>query len=423
MKCPICAQELPADAIFCGMCGKKIPRCPTCGEVLYERSRFCANDGAPLPEELFAAFPPEDGAGSPPPPPPPKIGQPPAERPAPKPAAPPVPKPAGEPPKQPPKKKKRGGAVAVLAVVLLLVLAAAGGIFYVCRNGLPSFGGGADVSSSESAGRGEEEKGGSREEEDGKEIGKRLEKAEKYAEDGDYGKALDEIQSALEDYPDSRKLKRAQEEYREAIETDALARAAELAEDEGYPAAIQALQDALKVLGGESERLSAKVEEYQRLYDSELAAQMPQISPVSMDKVVSVTASSYLSEPNLNLYHTPERVTDGDLSTAWVEGLDGDGIGESITFEFDDTYSVSGLSIHAGYQKSEKLYHQNGRPATLTATFSDGTQQTLQLQDINGAQRITFGTPVETRQVTLTIEAVYSGTDYKDTVISELSFY
>lgn len=421
MKCPICAQELPSDAVFCGMCGKKIPRCPTCGEVLYERSRFCANDGTPLPEELFAAFPPADGAGSPPaPPPPPKLRQPPVEHPAPRPVAQPVQEPAGGPPAPPQKKKKKGGAIVVLVIVLLLALAAAGGgIYYIHQNGLPSFGGAADASSSEDTSRDGEE----REDSDSKEIEKLLEKAEKYAEDGDYEKALNEIQRALEDHADSRKLKQAQEEYIGAVETDALARAAELAEDEGYPAAIQALQDALKVLGGESERLSAKAEEYQRLYDEELAAQTPQISAVSMDKVVSVTASSYLSEPNLNLYHTPERVTDGDLSTAWVEGLDGDGIGESITFEFDGVYSVSGLSINAGYQKSEQLYNQNGRPAVLTATFSDGTQQTLQLQDINGTQRITFSTPVETQRVTLSIGAVYSGTDYADTVISELSFY
>ena len=53
MKCPICARETDSDAVFCEICGKKIPRCPSCGKVLYERSRFCDHDGAPLPEELF----------------------------------------------------------------------------------------------------------------------------------------------------------------------------------------------------------------------------------------------------------------------------------------------------------------------------------------------------------------------------------
>lgn len=59
MKCPLCSREQDADAVFCTACGKKIPRCPACGTVLYKRSRFCVVDGTPLPENLFAGFPPE----------------------------------------------------------------------------------------------------------------------------------------------------------------------------------------------------------------------------------------------------------------------------------------------------------------------------------------------------------------------------
>ena len=33
MKCPICARETDSDAVFCEICGKKIPRCPSCGKV------------------------------------------------------------------------------------------------------------------------------------------------------------------------------------------------------------------------------------------------------------------------------------------------------------------------------------------------------------------------------------------------------
>ena len=66
MKCPICARETDSDAVFCEICGKKIPRCPSCGKVLYERSRFCDHDGAPLPEELFLDLPPDPSDAPPP---------------------------------------------------------------------------------------------------------------------------------------------------------------------------------------------------------------------------------------------------------------------------------------------------------------------------------------------------------------------
>ena len=53
----------------------------------------------------------------------------------------------------------------------------------------------------------------------------------------------------------------------------------------------------------------------------------------SMSNVTYVSSTSSLSEYNMT--HSPERVIDGDLSTAWVEGADGQGIGEAITLYFD----------------------------------------------------------------------------------------
>lgn len=69
--------------------------------------------------------------------------------------------------------------------------------------------------------------------------------------------------------------------------------------------------------------------------------------PITMDKIKNVTATSELSEYGMT--HTAESVLDGNDSTAWVESADGQGIGESLTFEFDDTYRVSGIKIKNGF--------------------------------------------------------------------------
>ena len=114
---------------------------------------------------------------------------------------------------------------------------------------------------------------------------------------------------------------------------------------------------------------------------------------------------------------------DGDLATAWVEDGTGEGIDESITFTFDSVYLVSGMCIHAGYQKSAELYEKNARPASLTILFSSGETQTVTLQDVNGPQDIVFPAPVETASITLVISSVYSGSKYTDTAVSEISFY
>ena len=57
MKCLNCQKELPDQALFCTGCGRKIPRCPTCGNLLTHRIRFCPKDGTPIPQEILELIP------------------------------------------------------------------------------------------------------------------------------------------------------------------------------------------------------------------------------------------------------------------------------------------------------------------------------------------------------------------------------
>lgn len=426
MNCPICGYELDTSVKFCTNCGKKIPRCPTCGEVLYERSRFCTKDGTPLPPELFADLP-ADGRTE-------RLvsagisaavteilenGAQPAAKPPVRPAPPPPPsRPAPRP--EPPEKKKKGIAVAVAVVVLLLVLAAAVafGTYYVLEHGLPFQNRGEDVSSSEEDSSREDTSAGEDEtDSEDKAIQKALDQADVHASAGEYHNALTVIQDALEEYPNSRKLKNALEEYEDLCVTAVMEEVDRLIGEKRFDEAQNALDAGLALVPAHTDLLD-KTRELENAIA--LADNTP---PVTMAGITSITSSSFLSEPNLNLYHTPERTVDGSLSTAWVEGLDGHGIGEFILFEFDRAYLVSGIRINAGYQKSAELYTMNNRPAALTVTFSDGTEQTVALQDVNSLHEIPFLLPVETDSIRLSIASVYPGTTYMDTVISEISFY
>lgn len=144
-------------------------------------------------------------------------------------------------------------------------------------------------------------------------------------------------------------------------------------------------------------------------------------APVTMSAVKTVTASSALSEYNMT--HSPDRVIDGDRSTAWVEGAAGQGIDESIILHFDTDYTVSGINICAGYQISEDLYYKNSRPKEILVEFSGGKSQTYQLEDKLEEQKISFAEPAETDYVSISIVSVYPGNKYEDTVISEISLY
>jgi len=55
---------------------------------------------------------------------------------------------------------------------------------------------------------------------------------------------------------------------------------------------------------------------------------------------------------------------DKDVTTAWVEGAKGDGIGEYVLIGHKNTFPDK-IHINNGYQKTESLYFKNGRPKSL----------------------------------------------------------
>ncbi len=86
----------------------------------------------------------------------------------------------------------------------------------------------------------------------------------------------------------------------------------------------------------------------------------------------SIWASSSLTETiGGRLYnYGPEALFDSDLSTSWVEGSEGNGVGESVTVLTNRP--VNGLSLVNGFAESSKLFEQNGRVRDLKLTFIIG---------------------------------------------------
>jgi len=120
-----------------------------------------------------------------------------------------------------------------------------------------------------------------------------------------------------------------------------------------------------------------------------------------------------------NTYY-PANAIDGKRSTAWIEGVEGSGIGEWIRFDFDREINLHRILIQPGYFKSPMIWSQNNRLAALTAHFSDGSSRQLNFDNRMDSQKVDIGS-VRTRWVRLTIDAVYSGTD-PDTALSEIAF-
>jgi hypothetical protein len=142
-------------------------------------------------------------------------------------------------------------------------------------------------------------------------------------------------------------------------------------------------------------------------------------SPAGTPLKITASSSSVRLAVQSNTYY-PANAIDGKRSSAWIEGVEGPGIGEWIRFDFDREINLHRILFQPGYFKSPAIWAQNNRLATLTAQFSDGSSRQLTFDNRMDSQKVDIGS-VKTRWVRLTISSVYSGTD-PDTALSEIAF-
>ncbi|MEP6956596.1 MAG: hypothetical protein ABI883_07205, partial [Chthoniobacterales bacterium] len=111
----------------------------------------------------------------------------------------------------------------------------------------------------------------------------------------------------------------------------------------------------------------------------------------------------------------------------WCEGVEGDGVGESITFEVKNPLPLASIQIMPGYHSNEKpaLWEKNNRVAELEVTLNDEHTFTAKIPDEHFSDPYPipvrgYATPV--KRVKLVIKAVHRGTGARDTCISSVRF-
>ena len=115
-------------------------------------------------------------------------------------------------------------------------------------------------------------------------------------------------------------------------------------------------------------------------------------------------------------------LNDGDTSTPWEEGEEGDGIGEQITYEPESGTKLQVIRIYPGNGRSDKAFQENNRPKAITLEI-DGKKQALNFDDAGHFYTFSSKKPVTAKQVKLIIDSVYPGSKWQDTCISEVEFY
>ena len=145
----------------------------------------------------------------------------------------------------------------------------------------------------------------------------------------------------------------------------------------------------------------------------------------------SATATSFLQN-NWNSYqenYHPSYVLDENPATAWVEGAQGYGEGQSLTIPLSPLTSARALRLRIwnGYQKSRDLFAKNSMPRRIRVTVLDPTggevtSRESELQRAWGPQTVVLDIPPKRglSAVRLSIVSVYPGTKYKDTCISDV---
>lgn len=142
----------------------------------------------------------------------------------------------------------------------------------------------------------------------------------------------------------------------------------------------------------------------------------------------SVTASSHLKSSG---YVNYKGANAHDLSyrSVWVEGVDGDGIGEYLTYKFrGGSPRVTQIIVVNGYVKNQNVFKENSRVKKLKVYKDNKPIAILELKDMMGEQVFEIGTLGDNREnapawsLKFEILEVYKGDKYDDTVISEIYF-
>ncbi len=145
----------------------------------------------------------------------------------------------------------------------------------------------------------------------------------------------------------------------------------------------------------------------------------PPGTPSAGSPQLTASATSVREALGENSYEA-DMAIDSRPGTAWIEGAEGDGVGEAITVAFYEATAVSRLRVQPGYFKSPQVWAKNNRLARVTVTLSDGRQFEATFADEMREQSIPVGgDPVWT--VMITIEEVYYGGDNIDTAVSEIA--
>ncbi len=136
--------------------------------------------------------------------------------------------------------------------------------------------------------------------------------------------------------------------------------------------------------------------------------------------VAEASASSVIKQEGTD--NSASKAVDGSERTSWQEGVDGDGIGESLNITLAKPYKVKYMSFQLGNWNSQEYYDKNNRPKEVQITVGDVTQS-VTFPDGKVEYWIELSEECPASEVELVIQSVYEGSKWDDTCIAEIGIY
>lgn len=138
--------------------------------------------------------------------------------------------------------------------------------------------------------------------------------------------------------------------------------------------------------------------------------------------LVNLRASSHLSDDAIADRYAVDKAFDGDPRTSWVEGVEGDGVGEWIDLVIEPPARIDALELMPGYF-DQAFWEANNRVSQILLSVTDelGQESTLSF-DLDDSMTIQT-LPLGDRRVwklKLEVAAVSAGSRWQDTPIAEV---
>ncbi len=152
----------------------------------------------------------------------------------------------------------------------------------------------------------------------------------------------------------------------------------------------------------------------------------------------TVWASSELKSKTPGRY-SPKNLFDNDPATAWVEGVEGNGIDEWVTIKFETPLECDAISFDPGYKKSFALMRANALPDTIGVIINNVNKDVvfrynkeesargiiLQNDSLNFKAKYYYLLDETTliNIIRIKIKSAVNGFKYEDLVISGIKFH